>query len=164
MARDIQLAKSAGAAGVVLGILTRAGTVDIATVRRMVEIARPMQVTFHRAFDATTDLDAALEDVIAAGADILLTSGGVERITDGVDVVARLVERAGPRIEVMGGSGVRIQNAAALREATGLSAIHASLRRRLQEDTAAHVLPDALPAYELREEDVRALVAALRGD
>jgi copper homeostasis protein len=162
MERDIQLAKSAGAAGVVLGVLTRAGTVDISAVRLLMDIARPMQVTFHRAFDATEDLDAALEDVIAAGADILLTSGGVERITDGVDTVARLVEHAGPRIEIMGGSGVRIQNAAALCEATGLSAIHASLRRRLPEDTAAHVLPDALPAYELREEDVRALAAALR--
>jgi copper homeostasis protein len=165
MERDIQFAKSAGAAGVVLGVLTHVGAVDVAATRRLVEMARPMQVTFHRAFDATKDLDAALEDVVAARADIVLTSGGVERITEGVDAVARLVQRAGARIEIMGGSGVRIQNAAALCAATGLSAIHASLRRRLRpQDTAAHVLPDALPAYELREEDVRALAAALRGD
>ncbi len=164
MERDIQLAGTAGAAGVVLGVLTHAGEVDVAATRRLVEMARPMQVTFHRAFDASEDLDAALEDVIGSGADIVLTSGGVERITDGVNTVARLVERAGTRIEIMGGSGVRIQNAAALCEATGLSAIHASLRRRLQpEDTAGYVLPDALPAYELREEDVHALAAALRG-
>ena len=95
MERDIQLAKAAGATGVVLGVLTCGGTVDLPVTRRLVEIARPMQVTFHRAFDVTRDLDAALEDVIAAGADIVLTSGGAERITEGIDVVTRLVERAG---------------------------------------------------------------------
>jgi copper homeostasis protein len=164
MERDIQLAKAAGAAGVVLGVLTRGGTVDLSVTRHLVEIARPMKVTFHRAFDVTRDLDAALEDIIAAGADIVLTSGGAERITEGTDAVMRLVERAGTRIEIMGGSGVRVQNAAALCEATGVSAIHASLRRPLRQENAtqAHVLPDALPAYELREEDVRALAAVLQ--
>jgi copper homeostasis protein len=163
MERDIHLAKAAGARGVVLGILTRGGTVDVKATRHLVEIARPMPVTFHRAFDVTRDLDAALEDVIATGADIVLTSGGAERITEGIDVVVRLVERAGRRIAIMGGSGVRVHNAAALCEATGVSALHASLRRPLQQETtaAAHVLPDALPTYELREEDVRALAAAL---
>jgi copper homeostasis protein len=123
-----------------------------------------MQVTFHRAFDVTRDLEAALEDVIVAGADTVLTSGGAERITEGIGTLMRLVQRAGSRIEIMGGSGVRVQNAAALCEATGVRAIHASLRRWLpEEDTSpAHVLPDALPPYELREEDVRALAEALR--
>jgi copper homeostasis protein len=146
-----------------LGVLTRSGTVDLPVTRHLVEIARPMQVTFHRAFDVTRDLDAALEDVVAAGADIVLTSGGAKRITEAVDVVMRLVERAGTRVEIMGGSGVRVQNAAALCEATGLSALHASLRRPLQQEdtTMVHVLPDALPTYELREEDVRALAAVL---
>ena len=164
MERDIQLAKAAGAAGVVLGVLTPEGMVDVPVTRHLVQIARPMQVTFHRAFDVTRDLEAALEDIIAAGADIVLTSGGAERITEATDVVMKLVERAGTRIEVMGGSGVRVHNAAALWEATGVSAIHASLRRPLQQESAkpAHVLPDALPAYELREEDVRALAAVLQ--
>ena len=163
MERDIQLAKAAGATGVVLGVLTRGGTVDLPVTRHLVDIARPMQVTFHRAFDVTRDLDAALEDVMTAGADIVLTSGGAKRITEGIDVVMRLVERAGNRVEIMGGSGVRVQNAAALCEATGVSALHASLRRPLHEEgtTMAHVLPDALPTYELREEDVRALAAVL---
>jgi copper homeostasis protein len=164
MERDIQHAKAAGAAGVVLGVLTGRGTVDVSVTRHLVAMARPMQVTFHRAFDVTRDLDAALEDVIAAGADIVLTSGGAERITEGVDTVARLVERAGRRIEIMGGSGVRVQNAAALCEATGMAAIHASLRRplRMEHPTPIHILPDALPGYELREEDVRALAAVLQ--
>jgi copper homeostasis protein len=164
MERDIELAKHAGAAGVVLGILTVRGEVDIAATRRLIEAARPMHVTFHRAFDVTRDLDAALEAVIAAGADILLTSGGAERLSEGIDAVARLVERAGDRIEIMGGSGVRLQNAVALCEASGVAAIHSSMRRPLstEDSTAIHVLPDALPPYEVREEDVRALTTALR--
>jgi copper homeostasis protein len=138
--------------------------VDVAATRQLIEAARPMRVTFHRAFDVTRDLDAALEAVIAAGTDILLTSGGAERLTEGVDAVARLVQRAGDRIEIMGGSGVRLQNAVALCEASGVAAIHSSMRRPLTRDesAASHVLPDALPPYEVREEDVRALTAALK--
>jgi copper homeostasis protein len=164
MERDIELAKHAGAAGIVLGMLTARGEVDVAATRGLIAAARPMRVTFHRAFDVTRDLDAALEAVIATGADILLTSGGAERLSEGVDAVTRLVERARDRIEIMGGSGVRLQNAVALCEATGVGAIHSSMRRPLSlEDSAAiHVLPDALPPYEVREEDVRALTAALK--
>jgi copper homeostasis protein len=164
MERDIELAKHAGAAGVVLGILSARGEVDIAATRHLIEAARPMRVTFHRAFDVTRDLDAALEAVIAAGADILLTSGGAERLSEGVHAVARLVERAGDRIEIMGGSGVRLQNAVALCEASGVATIHSSMRRPLaiEDSTAIHVLPDALPPYEVSEEDVRALTLALR--
>lgn len=164
MERDIELAKRAGAAGVVLGVLTARGEVDVAATRQLIEAARPMRVTFHRAFDVTRDLDAALEAVIAAGTDILLTSGGAERLSEGIDAVARLVERAGGRIEIMGGSGVRLQNAVALYEASGVGAIHSSMRRPLstEESTGIHVLPDALPPYEVREEDVRTLTAALR--
>jgi copper homeostasis protein len=165
MERDIQHAKSVGAAGAVLGVLTSKGEVDVSVTRHLVEAARPMLVTFHRAFDVIRDLDAALEDIIDAGADIVLTSGGAQRITEGIDVVARLVERAGSRIEIMGGSGVSVQNAAALCEATGVTAIHASLRRRPRTESkpTVHILPDALPTYELREEDVRAVAAALEG-
>ena len=163
MERDIELAKNAGAAGVVLGMLTARGEVDVAATRRLIEAARPMGVTFHRAFDVTRDLDAALEAVIAAGTDILLTSGGAERLSEGVDAVARLVERARDRIEIMGGSGVRLQNAVALCEASGVAAIHSSMRRPLaREDSTFHVLPDALPPYEVREEDVRTLAAGLK--
>jgi len=62
----------------------------------------------------------------------------------------------------MGGSGVRLQNAVALCEASGVATIHSSMRRPLEDSTAIHVLPDALPPYEVREEDVRALTAALQ--
>src|ERR1700733_6521472 len=98
MERDIELAKNAGAAGVVLGMLTARGEVDVAATRHLIEAARPMRLTFHRAFDVTLDLDAALEAVIAAGADILLTSGGAERLSDGIHALARLLGGGDTRV------------------------------------------------------------------
>ena len=161
MERDIRVGMVGGAGGFVLGGLTSKGVLDGAVARRMIELARPMRVTFHRAFDVTRDLERSLDDVIEAGADILLTSGGARRLSEAVDVVAALVERAGTRIEVMGGSGVSVASAAELCEATGLAAIHGSFRRQVPYAADAHVLPDALPGYELYEEDVRAVAGAL---
>lgn len=167
MERDIRDARAAGATAVVVGVITSRGEIDVDATRRLVEMARPMRVTFHRAFDVTRDHQRALEDVIASGADILLTSGGARRLSEATSAVAELVERAAGRIEIMGGSGVAVESATELCKATGIAAIHGSFRRPLQHgtngfgSTSAHLLPDALPAYELREEDVRTVAAAL---
>ena len=67
MQRDIEIAKSEGADGVVLGILERDGTVDVRRTRELIELARPLSVTFHRAFDMSEDLFRALDDVCATG-------------------------------------------------------------------------------------------------
>ncbi len=94
MQRDIEIAKSEGADGVVLGILEREGTVDVGRTRELIELARPLSVTFHRAFDMSEDLFRALDDVCATGADRLLTSGGEQECLQGVDTVAELVQAA----------------------------------------------------------------------
>jgi copper homeostasis protein len=131
MRDDIAHVKSLGAAGVVLGVLAADATADIAATRSLVELARPMQVTFHRAFDATASLSAALEDVIAIGCDRVLTSGGRPDVVAGAQTLADLVRQAGGRIDIAVGGGLRLQNAASLSRTTGATHFHGSLRRRL---------------------------------
>ena len=166
MERDVALAGAAGAAGIVVGVLTREGGVDVAATTRLVRAARPMRVTFHRACDVAlstgADPEAVLDDVIRTGADILLTSGGAARVTEGSSTVARLAAHARGRIEIMAGSGVRLDNAAAIWETTHADALHASLRRPLSPQDAGNMLPDTPPAFELRETDVRTLAATLQ--
>ena len=142
MQRDILHMRELGAAGVVLGVLRNNCTVDVEATRRLVELARPLKVTFHRAFDVTPSLEDALEDVIAAGCDRVLTSGGKSGAMQGAEVLARLVAQAGERIEVAVGGGLRLANAAELALRTGASSFHGSLsgdRNPTPEDVGSMV-------------------------
>jgi copper homeostasis protein len=110
MRRDIDMAKQLKVAGVVIGILLPDGTVDVATSKELIERAKPLGVTFHRAFDLTPDPVKALEDVIEAGAERILTSGQQANVTLGADLIGKLTELAGDRIEIMAGAGVGPDN------------------------------------------------------
>ncbi|PWJ59899.1 copper homeostasis protein [Dyadobacter jejuensis] len=123
MRKDIVMAKSLGADGVVLGILQSDGRVDVARTRSLVELASPMKVTFHRAFDLTPDPLKALDDVIATGAARILTSGLHTTAVEGIEVLKSLAKAATGKIEIMAGAGVNDQNASALKEA-GVHALH----------------------------------------
>ena len=127
MRRDIELAKSEGTDGVVLGILKANGRVDIERTRALIELARPLSVTFHRAFDVSADLLEAFEDICATGADRLLTSGGEQECLQGVGTIARLVQAAEGRIKIMAGGRIGISNAATIVERTGVPEIHVGL-------------------------------------
>ena len=137
MRRDILHIKELGAAGVVLGILHPDGRVDVGGTRALVQLARPMEVTFHRAFDTTPSLPQALEDVIATGADRILTSGGQRNVVAGSAALTELVQQAEDRIEIAVGGGLRLQNAASLARVTGARQFHGSLRRRLKPAASA---------------------------
>ena len=128
MARDIESARRRGAAGVVLGMLTRDGEVDAGATRRLVEAARPLEVTFHRAFDVARDPMDALERIIGLGAERVLTSGGEESAEEGIGFIRRLVEAAGGRIVVIAGAGVNAENAERIVRETGVREVHASCR------------------------------------
>jgi copper homeostasis protein len=127
MQRDIQVARNAGANGVVFGILDSSGRVDVPRTRRLVDLARPLSVTFHRAFDMSSDLPLALEDVCASGADRILTSGGEQTSLQGLDNIARLVRAGAGRVIVMAGGGIRRHNAANIVARTGVAEIHVGL-------------------------------------
>ena len=101
MRRQIEQAKEAGAAGVVVGVLRPDGSVDVERTRELVKLGRPMSVTFHRSFDETSNLIEALEAVIETGADCLLTSGGAPDVLTGAESIAQLRRQAGERLAIM---------------------------------------------------------------
>lgn len=131
MREDLEHSRSAGASGVVLGLLCADGTVDVDQTRHFVEMAGPLEVTFNRAFDCTVSREQALEDVIAAGCRRVLTSGGEPDVVRGAEPLARLVSQAAGRIDVAVGGGLRLNNAADVARTTGARHFHGSLRSRV---------------------------------
>jgi copper homeostasis protein len=123
MQQDIRMAKSFGCEGVVLGILQKDGRVNITQTKAMVDLAKPMQVTFHRAIDMTTDYSEALENIIETGCNRILTSGQKNTALEGIEAIGSLVKQANGRIEIMAGSGVNADNALILAHAS-VNALH----------------------------------------
>lgn len=167
MRRDIEDAKARGVNGVVLGALTKAGTVDIAQMRKLIKAARPLGVTFHRAFDVCRNLDRALEDVIACGADRILTSGGKPDAVQGTTRIAQLTKKAGERITIMAGGGIRSSNVRQLALKTGVREIHTSLSRDVKtkaSDGGAELgtRMNGHKSFRVLEHDVRAFKSALQ--
>jgi copper homeostasis protein len=169
MALDIVEAKRLGCDGVVLGMLTVDGQVDIARTEELVKLAAPMQVTFHRAIDMTPNPAKACEDVLATGAHRILTSGGKQTALLGAQEIAQMVVIARGKIAIMAGSGIDSHNVAKLARASGVTEFHASLRKRV-ESPVTYRKDDVhmgnqknleFIRYELREEDVRALRQAV---
>jgi copper homeostasis protein len=132
MIRDVEHAKALGAAGVVIGLLLLDGTVDVERTSKLVSLAAPLEVTFHRAFDHTLDLPAALEQVIACGCRRLLTSGGQQRVTEGAPTLAKLVDQAAGRIRIAAGGGVTMAAAPLLLQYKDLD-LHASFRSMVND-------------------------------
>jgi copper homeostasis protein len=110
MRSDIEIAKAEGADGVVIGLLTAAGEVDVARTRELISLARPLSTTFHRAFDMTPEPFRAIEMLVELGVDRVLTSGQEASVLDGLPLIVELIERAGNRIVVMPGGGISKRN------------------------------------------------------
>ncbi len=125
--REMERARSLGASGFVAGVLLADGQVDIERMRRLVDCADGLEVTFHRAFDEAVDLERALEDVIVTGCRRLLTSGGAPDVLAGAERLRRLREQGAGRIAIAAGGGLRTAHAAELARITGLRMFHGSL-------------------------------------
>ncbi len=169
MHRDILVARKLKADGIVLGILDINGNVDIERTRQLVELSRPLGVTFHRAVDMSADLFRALEDVCTTGADRLLTSGGERTTAQAIQPIAGLVEAARGRIAIMACGGIDDRNAASIVEQTGVREIHVGLRSpvaspmtyqnpRISMGTAAGL---EYQRFQVLEENVRSLHRAV---
>ncbi len=124
MKHDLLAAKEVGADGLVVGILLPDGRVDEARTSELVALAAPLPVTFHRAFDMAADPFEALEAVLRCGCTRILTSGQEGSSVEGADLLAELVRRAGDRIIVMPGGGVRERNIKKLATLTGAREFH----------------------------------------
>lgn len=128
MMEDVRLAKALGADGVVIGCLTAEGDVDQVRTATLVELARPMNVTFHRAFDMCREPRKALEDLIDLGIDRVLTSGQEATVLEGLDLICDLNKLAAGRIIVMPGGGLTARNVQKIATHSGVSEVHLSAR------------------------------------
>lgn len=124
MLRDIAVARELGADGVVIGALTPDGAIDVPLTRRLARAARPLRLTFHRAFDFTRDLPASLEALAGIGVERVLTSGGAASALDGMGTIAELRQRAAGRITILAGGGITEENAARIVRGTGVRELH----------------------------------------
>ena len=127
MLEDGRIFKENGADGIVFGILNGDGTIDRARSEKIIEAARPLPVTFHRAFDMTKDLFSSLETLIDMGVDRVLTSGGEPTVMEGILNLKALVEKAGDRIIVMPGCGINEKNFSYLKETVKAKEYHVYL-------------------------------------
>ncbi|MDR1879439.1 MAG: copper homeostasis protein CutC [Tannerellaceae bacterium] len=128
MLYDIEMAKALNIQGVVFGCLTKEGDIDVALLQRLVAAAKPLSITFHRAFDVCRDPFKALEQIVEAGCHRILTSGQQPDAVKGIPLIAELVKRAAGRIVIMPGCGVRETNIARIEAATGATEFHTSAR------------------------------------
>jgi copper homeostasis protein len=161
--QDLRHARELGANGFVVGALDAEGRIEQRQMRRLVDLADGLEVTFHRAFDVSQSLADALEEVIDTGCRRLLSSGGAVDVEAGAEQLCRLREQAAGRIEIAVGGGLRLASAAHVAAVTGATHFHASVRRPRQ----VHDTPQHRAAFgatmETCAEDIRAMIAALGG-
>jgi len=166
MKNDIKLCKELGCEGIVIGLLNMDGTIDMTRTSELIELAYPLDVTFHRAFDRCKDPFAALEELVEIGCQRILTSGQKPTVSEGVDLIAELNKKADDRIIIMPGSGVRKENIKMLAEKTSCIEFHSSLRGKAKSPMQfIHpAFADSAESYsnnEISPDEVRALRNAL---
>ena len=172
MEQDVLTAKQLGADGAVFGILTEDGRVDVDRTQRLVNLARPLKITFHRAFDMSRDLSESLEDLIRLRVDRVLTSGGEQNVERGQSAIANLQRQAKDRIIVMAGAGITDNKVRHLIAVTSVREIHASLkssvpspmRYRNERISMGAVKGQEYDRLVATEEKVRSLLAVLSND
>lgn len=134
MKTDIKTCKALNCDGIVIGILKADGSIDIERCAELIELASPMPVTFHRAFDMSYDLEASLEAIISLGCERILTSGGASSAINGAEMIAKLIKQAAGRIVIMPGAGINTENIMKLIKITGASEFHATAKHAIKSN------------------------------
>ncbi|MCE1255661.1 MAG: copper homeostasis protein CutC [Anaerolineae bacterium] len=170
MRQDILNCKALGVNGVVFGILKPDGKIDLERTQALVNLARPMSVTFHRAFDLCIDPVTALEDLIKSGVDRLLTSGQQADVLQGAACIKTLVQQAGERFVIMAGGGVNAETLPEIVSITGVKEVHFAARIEKQSPMQfknQHVFmgkayqPNEYIQKETDAEKIRKVIASL---
>lgn len=168
MKEDIKNCKSLNCDGIVTGILKTDGSIDKERTAELIELAKPMKVAFHRAFDMSNNMEKALEDLIDLGIIRVLTSGGASSAIDGAENLNKLIKQANGRISIMPGAGINENNIQDLIDKTGAANFHASAKAFVQSqmiyrnaETKMGSIDDEYQ-YELTsEEKVKGLVGVI---
>lgn len=135
---DIKYCKSIGVSGIVIGVLNSDSSIDIKRTKQLVELANPMKVTFHRAFDLCKDVFQSMEDIISTGAIRILTSGQQQSAEKGISLLKKLQSKSNNRIIIMPGGGVSIKNVEHIIAATSVSEIHMSAKTKVPTKMDLH--------------------------
>ncbi len=169
---DVLNCKNLGVDGVVIGFLKADGNIDTNLTKEITELARPMSVTFHRAFDMCKNPEEALGELIEIGIDRILTSGLENKAIDGVMLLNKLIKQAGERIIIMPGSGIRTSNISEIIEKTRAKEFHVSERKNIGSKMTfrkEHIFMGGLeqiPEYEMQmidAEKIKEIVGIAKG-
>jgi copper homeostasis protein len=166
MRRDIEAAKALGAAGVVLGFLDSEGRVDRDRTTALVELARPLSVTFHKAFDHAQDPFGAIDALMAMSIERVLTSGARATALEGLETLRSLVDRAAGRIAVMAGGRLALEHLDTLIRGSGVREIHigsAACRVSEEPEASANRVGDLPPWDRTDARLVKAIIDVVRG-
>ena len=163
MKADLLLVKELGYPGAVIGLLNEDGSIDIKRTSELVQLAAPMQITFHRAFDRCNDPFKGLEDIIITGCKRILTSGQVPNVGDALPLMKQLVEKAAGRIIILPGSGVRSNNCKQIIDTTGAIEIHSSARKAMSSlmNYNAPTMNENMVSMGVDEKEVELMLLAL---
>jgi len=164
MKQDILTIKKLGINGIVTGILTSKRTVDLVRMKELIEIAKPLEITFHKAFDLCPDQTTALETLIELGIHRILTSGGEKNAWEGLQKIKELVKQSGDQIIIMPGGGIRHQNIGKLKIQTGAKEYHSAAlvkrmanTRTLEFDNLSHPEQYNHPDISVNEQEIKAM-------
>lgn len=160
---DLLLVKELGYPGAVIGLLNEDGSIDIKRTSELVQLAAPMQITFHRAFDRCNDPLKGLEDIIHTGCKRILTSGQVPNVVDALPLMKQLVEKSAGRIIILPGSGVRSNNCKQIIDTTGAIEIHSSARKAISSlmNYNAPTMNENMVSMGVDEKEVELMLLAL---
>ena len=158
---DVLTCRKLGVHGVVIGFLDKNLDIDTKRTAEIVKLARPMEVTFHRAFDRCRDWRIALEQIIECGCDRILTSGQRKTAPEGADNLREIQKQANGRIKILAGSGVNSQNAADLIRMTDVSEVHSSCKHTIENPQKTNI-EDSSRYMETDLEEVKRFVKAAK--